>query len=65
MLVLVAFLLLAFVAELAPLLGVESQVEDHGVMDILLAEASLLVTAYLLNYRRKGGAPEDKNGNNG
>lgn len=65
LLVLVAFLLLAFVAELAPLLGVENQVEDHGVMDILLAEASLLVTAYLLNYRRKGDAPEDKDGNNG
>ncbi len=65
LLVLAAFLLLAFTAELAPLLEMESRVEDYGVMDILLAEASLLVMAYLLNYRRKKEAPEGEDGNNG
>jgi|GEM_PF-3246054 len=65
LLVLAAFLLLAFTAELGLLLEMESQVEDYGVMDILLAEASLLVAAYLLNYRRKNEAPEGEDGNNG
>ncbi len=65
LLVLAAFLLLAFTAELGLLLEMESRVEDYGVMDILLAEASLLVTAYLLNYRRKKEAPEGEDGNNG
>ena len=65
LLVLAAFLLLAFTAELGLLLEMESRVEDYGVMDILLAEASLLVAAYLLNYRRKNEAPEGEDGNNG
>ena len=64
LLVLAAFLLLAFTAELGLLLEMESRVEDYGVMDILLAEASLLVAAYLLNYRRKNEAPEGEDGNN-
>ena len=65
LLVLAAFLLLAFTAELGLLLEMESRVEDYWVMDILLAEASLLVAAYLLNYRRKNEAPEGEDGNNG
>ena len=65
LLVLAAFLLLAFTAELGLLLEMESRVEDYGVMDILLAEASLLVAAYRLNYRRKNEAPEGEDGNNG
>ena len=65
LLVLAAFLLLAFTAELGLLLEMESRVEDYKVMDILLAEASLLVAAYLLNYRRKNEAPEGEDGNNG
>lgn len=65
LLVLAAFLLLAFTAELGLLLEMESRVEDYRVMDILLAEASLLVAAYLLNYRRKNEAPEGEDGNNG
>ena len=65
LLVLAAFLLLAFTAELGLLLEMESRVEDYGVMDILLAEVSFLVAAYLLNYRRKNEAPEGEDGNNG
>lgn len=65
LLVLAAFLLLAFTAELGLLLEMESRVEDYGVMDILLAEVSFLVAAYLLNYRRKNEAPEGEDANNG